>query len=91
MTPQPAQYRIRLYRKNREVTDYDQRFVAVLDFNPGPGLWATKGQLDAIVQSMAWANGARGEDTLQYHLAVHQALTDELVCNWPATNWHNPT
>jgi hypothetical protein len=90
MYPQPDKYRIRLYKKNQEVS-YGQHYGAVLDFCAGPGLWATKGQLDALVQSLAWVDGARDEDTLKYRLSIHEWDTDRHFMDWAATSWHNPT
>lgn len=86
MNPQPGKYRIRLFKKNQEV-DYGKHYMVVLDFYPGPGLWATKGQLDAMVQSLAWKDGARDEDTLKYSLAVHDWDSDQKLMDWQATNW----
>ncbi len=88
MTAQPRCYRIRLFRKNREVGYGDEHLAVVLDLNPGPGLWATKGELNGLVQALAWADGARGEDTLNYRLAVHDWDTDRLIMHWHATNWN---
>jgi hypothetical protein len=87
MNPQPSRYRIRLHdKRNREVF-YDQKLAAVLDFSPGPGLRATEGQLDGLVQSLAWRAGARGPDTLDYYLAVSDWDTDTNPFHWPAKNW----
>lgn len=86
MNPQPTRYRIRLFKKNAEVF-YDRPYAAVLDFAAGPGLRATEGQLDGLVQSLAYAAGAREADTLNYRLVVCDWDTDRVVCNWPATTW----
>ncbi len=83
---QPRTYRIRLYDGHMEV-NRNRPDVAVLDFSPGPGLLATKGQLDGLVQALAYAAGARGPKTLAYYLAIHNELTGELECTWPATTW----
>lgn len=90
MNLQPARYRVRLFKKNTEVF-YDRHYAAVLDFSAGPGLRATEGQLDGLVQSLAWAAGARDEDTLNYYLAVHDWDDDRLQCHWPAKTWHTAT
>ncbi|MGX6605686.1 hypothetical protein ACWKSP_26665 [Micromonosporaceae bacterium Da 78-11] len=90
MNPQPSRYRIHVYKKNTEVF-YDQRIAAVLDFSNGPGLRATQGQLDGLVMSLAWAAGARDEDTLNYRLAIHDWDNDRLQMDWPATTWHTAT
>lgn len=86
MDLQPRTYLIRLFDKDYEVLR-NRRNVTVLDFSPGPGLRATQGQLDALVTSLAYAAGARGPRTLDFHLAIHDAETGEPVCNWPATTW----
>ena len=90
MDPQPRRHRIRLFEKNYEVLR-DRKYAAVLDFSPGPGLRATEGQLDGLVQSLAYAAGARGPKTLDYYLAVHDWATDELQCHWPAKTWLDAT
>jgi hypothetical protein len=84
--PQPSTYRIRLYDGDYEVLT-DRKVMAVLDFTAGPGLRATEGQLDALVQSLAYAAGARGPHTLNYHLVVEDWDTREKKCNWPAKTW----
>lgn len=86
MELQPRQYRIRIYDDNYEVLT-DRRYSAVLDFSAGPGLRATEGQLDSLVQSLAYAAGARGPRTLKFHLVVQDWITGEALCNWPATTW----
>lgn len=83
---QPRTYRIRLFDGGMEV-EKKRQWAAVLDWSPGPGLRATQGQLDGLVQSLAYAAGARGPKTLTYYLAVHDPATDELICHWPATTW----
>lgn len=89
MLMQPTTYRIRLYDGDYEVEMSRRReYVYTLDFSAGPGLRATEGQLDALVSSLAYAAGARGPRTLNYRLAVHDAVTGEFVCSWPATTWH---
>lgn len=84
--PQPHTYRIRLYRDDYERLQ-SRRYVAVLDFSPGPMLRATEGQLDGLVQSLAYADGARGPRTLTYYLTVHDDVTGDLHCHWPAKTW----
>lgn len=84
--PQPRTYRIRLLKKQYEVNS-DRKYVAVLDFSPGPMLRAAEGQLDGLVQALAWADGARGPETLRYCLAIHDSETDKLQCHWPAKTW----
>ena len=86
MDPQPRTYRIRIYDKNYEVLS-DRNTMAVLDFSAGPGLRATEGQLDSLVQSLAYAAGARGPRTLEFHLRVEDWQTREHICNWPAKTW----
>ena len=83
---QPRTYRIRIYRDNSE-RFRDRNYQAVLDFSPGPGLRATQGQLDGLVQALAYTDGARGKRFLDYYLAVHDAATNDLQCHWPATTW----
>lgn len=83
---QPRRYRIRVFDKNYEVLR-DRQYAAVLDFDPGPGLRATEAQLDNLVHSLAYAAGARGVRTLDFHLAVEDWDTKEQLCNWPATSW----
>jgi hypothetical protein len=87
MNPQPSRYRIRLFKKNREVFDSQPPIAAVLDFSPGPGLRATDGQLDGLVQSLAWRDGARGRDTLNYYLVISDWATDQNPQQWPAKTW----
>lgn len=84
--PQPRQYRIRVYDRDQEVLA-GQHYMAALDFTPGPSLRATEGQLDALLQSLAYANGARGEKVRGYHLRVDEWPTGQLVCHWPAKTW----
>jgi len=83
---QPRTYRIRLYRGDYERLT-GRNTVAVLDFSPGPGLWATHGHLDGLVQALARNDGANGQKVLDYHLAVHDEATDDLRCHWQATRW----
>jgi hypothetical protein len=83
---QPRTYRIRIFDNDFEVLSH-RRYVAVLDFSPGPGLRATEGQLDALVQSLAYAAGARGPKTLGFHLVVEDPETGTSQCNWPAKTW----
>lgn len=89
MDPQPRTYRIRIFDKHREVLD-NRQYLAVLDFSPGPGLRATEGQLDAHIQSLAYAAGARGPKTLDFHLVVQDWQTGKTYCNWPAKTWVEP-
>lgn len=84
---QPRTYRIRLYRDKDYERLSSRQNIAVLDFSAGPGLRATQGQLDGLVQSLAWTDGARGPRTLDYYLAVHDEVTGDLRCHWPATTW----
>lgn len=84
--PQPRKYRIRLFDKNYEVLT-DRRYAAVLDFSVGPGLRATEGQLDALVQALAYAAGARGPRTLDFRLRVEDWESQEPMCDWPAKTW----
>lgn len=86
MDPQPRTYRIRIFDNDYEVLT-QRRYVAALDFSAGPGLRATEGQLDALVQSLAYAAGARGPRALNFHLVVEDAATGILQCNWPAKTW----
>lgn len=86
MDLQPRTFRVRVYDKNYEVLR-DRPYVAVLDFSPGPGLRATQGQLDSLVTSLAYAAGARGPRTLDFHLVVCDAEDGVTVCHWPATSW----
>lgn len=86
MDQQPRPYRIRLYDRGAEVLA-ERRYLAPLDLTPGPGLLATKGQLDALLLSLAYADGARGERVRGYHLRVDDWNTQETVCDWPATSW----
>ena len=83
---QPRSYRIRLYRDNSE-RFRDRSYQAVLDFSPGPGLRATEGQLDGLVQALSYTDGARGKRCLDYYLAVYDAATNDLICHWPAKTW----
>lgn len=87
MDPQPRLFRIRLFNKTYEELS-DRDYVASLDFSPGPGLRATEGQLDALVQSLAYAAGARGVQTLDFYLVVQDRATGELQCHWPAKGWY---
>jgi hypothetical protein len=86
LRPQPRTYRIRLYRDDYERLSTRQ-YVAVLDFSPGPGLRATEGQLDGLAQALTYADGSRGPRTLTYYLAVHDAVSGDLQCHWPAKTW----
>jgi hypothetical protein len=86
MDPQPRTYRIRIFDNDYEVLTH-RRYVAPLDFSPGPGLRATEGQLDTLVHSLAYAAGARGPRTLDFHLVVEDPVTGTLYCNWPAKTW----
>lgn len=83
---QPRPYRIRLYVADAEVRT-EWRYLAPLDLSPGPGLLAAKGLLDALLLSLAYADGARGERVRGYHLRVEDWNTQEFVCDWPATSW----
>lgn len=84
--PQPRRYRIRVFDRDREVLT-TREWMAVLDFTDGPQLRATEGQLDALLQSLAYANGARGEKVRGYHLDVEEWGTGQVVCCWPAKTW----
>jgi hypothetical protein len=75
-----------VFEKNYEVLT-NRQYVAVLDFSAGPGLRATEGQLDALVQALSYAAGARGPKTLDIYLAVHDRESGDLVCHWPAKTW----
>lgn len=86
MEPQPRQYRIRLFDREREMP-VNPPYAAVLDFTPGPGLRATEGQLDALVQALAYAAGARREKVLNFRLIVQDWVTGQQVCSWPAKTW----
>jgi hypothetical protein len=90
MDQQPRRYRIRIYDNDYEVLS-SRQYAAVLDFSPGPGLRATEGQLDGLVQSLAYTTGARGPKTLTYYLAVLDWTTGELQCHWPAKTWLEAT
>lgn len=83
---QPRTYRIRLFESSYEHLR-DRKFVAILDFSPGPMLRATEGQLDALAMTLTYQAGARGLKTLNYYLAVHDSETGELQCHWPAKTW----
>lgn len=83
---QPCKYRIRVFEKNYEV-HRDRLYVAVLDFSAGPGLRATEGQLDALVQALAYAAGARGPKALDFYLVVQDWESGDLMCHWPAKTW----
>lgn len=88
--PQPRRYRIRVYDRDREVLTLRQ-YMAVLDFTSGPQLRATEGQLDGLLQSLAYADGARGEKVLGYHLDVEEwEPPHDRVCCWPAKTWPEP-
>jgi hypothetical protein len=85
---QPHTYRIRLYRGDASYERLSNKeYVAVLDFSPGPMLRATEGQLDALILALPYAEGVRGRETLQYFLGVHDPVTNELQCHWPAKTW----
>jgi hypothetical protein len=88
-TQQPRTYRVRIFENGYEHLK-DRHNLAVLDFSPGPGLRATKGELDGLVQALAWTAGARGEKTLDYYLSIHDEETAERRCTWPATTWYDP-
>jgi hypothetical protein len=88
MQTQPRLYRIRVFNKNYEELS-DRQYVASLDFSPGPGIRATEGQLDALVQSLAYAAGARGAQTLDFYLVVEDPDTGTLQCHWPAKGWYD--
>lgn len=91
MHPQPRCYRIRLFKKtNREALN-GQEYTYVLDFSPGPGLRATQGQLEALVQALAHKDGARGKDMLNYHLEVEDYEDKRQKKLWPATTWLDDT
>ena len=81
-------YRIRLWKGGYERLT-DRHELAILDFTPGPGLWATQGQLDALVQALAHCDGARGPKVLDYNLAIHDEATGDLRGTWQATRWHD--
>ncbi len=84
--PQPRTYSIHLYRDGTQRLR-DRKYVAVLDFSFGPGLRGTEGQLDGLIQSLAYADGARGKRTLDYYLAVIDSASGDVFCHWPAKTW----
>lgn len=86
MSPQPRRYRIRVYDQGAEVL-HGRQYAAVLDLTPGPGLRAAEAQLDALVQTLAYADGARGRRVLGYHLTVEDPDTGEELFDWPAKTW----
>jgi hypothetical protein len=90
MDPQPRRYRVHIFDDNYEVLS-NRQYAAVLDFSPGPGLRATEGQLDALVQSLAYAAGARGPKTLKFYLLVSDWESGETACHWPAKTWLDAT
>lgn len=83
---QPRPYRIRLYERGAEV-HLDRQYMAALDLTAGPGLREAEGKLDALLLSLAHADGARGERVSGYHLRVEDWHTGEFVCDWPARHW----
>lgn len=83
---QPRTYLVRLHKRNREALD-GREYTTVLDFSPGPGLRATHGQLDGIVQALAWTDGARGPETLHYRLEIFDPEDRKNIRHWPATSW----
>jgi hypothetical protein len=84
---QPRTYRIRLFRDNDNQRLTHRQDIAVLDFSAGPGLRATQGQLDGLVQSLAYADNARGSRTLDYYLGVYEENSNDRRYTWPATTW----
>lgn len=84
--PQPRRYRTRVFFDGGEVLTH-RSYLAVLDLTAGPGLAAAKGQLDALLQSIAYDHGARGERVRLYHLLVEDWDTRTPVCHWPALSW----
>lgn len=85
--PQPRRYRIHVYNGRHEVLT-ERDYMAALDFTDGPQLRATEGQLDALLQSLAYADGARGEKVRGYHLDIHEwNEPHRKVCCWPAKTW----
>jgi hypothetical protein len=80
---QPRRYRIRVYDDGAEVLT-DREYVAVLDLTPGAGLRQTEAKLDDLAQTLARADGARGDRVGRYYLAVHDRETDEFEFHWPA-------
>lgn len=83
---QPRRYRIRVFDQGAEVLT-DREYMAVLDLTAGPGLRAAEGQLDALLLSLAYADGARGERVRGYRLRVEDWTTRDFVCDWPAKSW----
>lgn len=85
--PQPRKYRLRIYREYEEVLT-TREYLAVLDFSNGPQLRATEGVLDAYLQTLAYAAGARGDKVRDYHLdVVEWDDNSRVVCCWPAKSW----
>jgi hypothetical protein len=89
VNPQPRLYRIRVFDRDREVLT-DRHYMVPLDLAAGPGLRATEGVLDAYLQALAHANGARGERVLGYFLRVEDPDTSRRVLDWPAKTWPEP-
>lgn len=86
MDAQPRRYHIRVFDRDREVLA-DRQYLAVLDLTAGPALRASEGKLDALIQSLAYAAGARGDKVRGYHLLVEDWTTKQFECHWPANTW----
>jgi hypothetical protein len=87
---QPRTYRIRLFEGGYQEHLKGEHHIAILDFSAGPGLLATKGELNGLIQALAWKAGARGEKTLTFHLSIEDETTGDRRCTWPATTWFDP-
>jgi len=90
MEPQPRRYRVRIFDRDRELLG-DRQYMAVLDLTSGPSLRAAEGQLDALVQALAYAAGLRGERVLGCHLVVADWDTGKKHCDWPAKTFPDST
>jgi hypothetical protein len=82
-------YRIRVFDPRGAEVHTNREFAAILDLD-GRGAREAGAHLDDLAVILARADGARGDDIAGYHLAVHDATTDDLVCHWPAVSEGEP-
>lgn len=87
---QPRFYRVRCFDREREVF-VERRVPAALDLTPGPAVLAAEAKLHALLQVMAYADGARGARVRDYHLTVGDWPEGVVHFHWPATSWPDRT
>lgn len=76
-------YRIRAYDCRGAEIATNREYQLVLDLD-GRDARADGTKLDDLAVTLAHTDGARGEEVAGYHLALHDAETDDFVCHWPA-------